>query len=88
MKNPIDKKHSSYDQDLRTAELLISFLKFYGFKMDYVTQKIVANKPNCSNDPNSSKTIVYNSEWQNVFFYHIKEFPPQSKLIIMDPLYD
>lgn len=45
MRMSVDKKHPSYDQDLRTAELLISFLKFYGFKMDYVTQKIVANKP-------------------------------------------
>ena len=45
MKNSLDKKSPSYDQDLRTAELLINFLKFYGFKMDYVTQKIVANKP-------------------------------------------
>lgn len=45
MRVSVDKKHPSYDQDLRTAELLISFLKFYGFKMDYVTQKIVANKP-------------------------------------------
>lgn len=55
--------------------------------MDYVTQKIIAKMPDF--DPNlNSKTILFNSEWQNVILCSNKEFPPQPKLIIMDPLYD
>ena len=45
------------DVDLRIAELLIGFLKFYGFRMDYITQKIIVNEPK----QNYSKNIVYNS---------------------------
>jgi hypothetical protein len=56
--------------------------------MDYITQKIVANKINTNPSIKDSKTIVYNPEWQNVTFKLFQEFPLQPKLIIMDPLYD
>ena len=51
-------KGEEKDISLRTAELLINFLKFYGFKMDYMTQKIV---PQRVEEGGSGKTIVYNS---------------------------
>lgn len=37
LKHPVDRNHDQFDVHLRTAELLINFLKFYGFRMDYVT---------------------------------------------------
>lgn len=43
---------------LRTAELLINFLKFYGFRMDYMTQKIVPQR--VEEGEASAKTVVYN----------------------------
>lgn len=45
LRGTVERNGEGYDRDLRTAELLVGFLKFYGFRMDYVTQKIVAKKP-------------------------------------------
>ena len=43
--NKLNPPQPSYDVDLRVAELLISFLKFYGYQVDYTTQQIIVAHP-------------------------------------------